>query len=134
MNQQGVGIDIENIDRFNCITLSDHDQFLKKIYTEKELEYCFSKKDAAHHLAVRFSGKEAVVKALKSMGINNIFYNDIEILNNETGIPEALIHKKEFNGLVINISLSHCADKCCAVAMIFGVPGNEENTRDYLIK
>jgi holo-[acyl-carrier protein] synthase len=119
MNQQGIGIDIENIDRFNCITQSDHHQFLKKIYTQKELEFCFSKKNAAPHLAVRFSGKEAIVKALKNMGINNIYYNDIEILNNETGCPVVLIHKKEFNGLIINISLSHCADKCCAVANIF---------------
>jgi holo-[acyl-carrier protein] synthase len=134
MARQGIGIDIENIERFNRITKTDHDLFLKKIYTVRELNYCFSKENAAPHLAVRFSGKEAVVKAFKNMGINNIFYNDIEILNNESGCPRVIIQKEGFNGLIINISLSHSADTCCAVAMIFGDPDHEEDTRDNLVK
>ena len=58
-----IGVDIESVDRFK-----EHDKngsFLKRIFTNKELEYCFSFTDFAQHLAVRYSGKEAVVKALR---------------------------------------------------------------------
>ena len=86
------------------------------------MDYCFSKANAVPHLAVRFSGKEAVIKALKNIGIDNIFDNDIEILNDETGCPRVLIQKEKCKDIIINISLSYCSDKCNAVAMVFRVP------------
>ena len=43
-------------------------KFLSKIFTEKEIEYCMKRADPKKHFAVRFAGKEAIIKALSSAG------------------------------------------------------------------
>ena len=105
----GIGIDIENVDRFrekNRVNLS---AFLNKIFTKKELDYCFSKVDPASCLAVRYSGKEAVVKAICSLSnikLSQLNYNKIEILNDERGVPEVKLNIKNIGEVKIKISLS----------------------------
>jgi len=112
----GIGTDIEDIERFR-LTNKDHKTLLAKIFTEKELEYCFSKKPAAPHLAARYTGKEAIIKALNSISIGkNLQFNEIEIYNNEIGVPIVNINK--FKNLEIYLSLSHCKDKAIAFVII----------------
>ncbi len=115
----GVGVDIEDISRFKNVKPGENEKFLKKIFTSNELFYCFSKKNPAPHLAVRFSGKEAVIKAIHNAGLGNPYYTDIEILNDATGAPSVKIDKKDFKNVTIKISLSHCRDKSLAFAVIF---------------
>lgn len=114
----GIGTDIESIDRFRKLDPVSGNLFLNKIFTKNELEYCFSKEKASPHLAVRYAGKEAVVKALGSMGKVNPNYKDIEILNNENGVPVARINNKGFRDLQVYLSLSHCKNKAIAFAMV----------------
>ena len=75
----GAGTDIETIDRFRKFK-NRNDSFLKKVFTSEELKYCFSHQDAAPHLAVRFSGKEAMIKALilTAEGIRNDIYGELQ--------------------------------------------------------
>ena len=82
-----LGVDIESISRFNELDRKKNKSFLDKIYSEKELDYCYSHKNYAQHLAVRFAAKEAIFKAFSSCGLDSPFYNKIEILNN-TNITE----------------------------------------------
>ena len=114
----GVGTDIEDIDRFKNLNRDENSNFLNKIFTEKELDYSFSKGKPYQHLAARYAGKEAVVKALSSVGKKNIDYKDIEILNEDTGIPRVSLNNNDFNGLKIKISLSHSDDKALAFAVV----------------
>ena len=111
-----IGTDIESIDRFKDID----DSFLNKIFTKNEIDYCFSKKNAAPHLAARYAGKEAVVKALNSMDEVNIDYKGIEILNNEKGVPVVKLNNKNIGDFQVKISLSHCEDKALAFVTITG--------------
>jgi holo-[acyl-carrier protein] synthase len=83
----GIGTDIEPVTRFAKYSPVDDSEFLRSIFSEKELKYCFSKENPAHHLAARFVGKESTIKALYSMGIEDVFYKDIEILNKPNGAP-----------------------------------------------
>lgn len=99
------GIDIENIQRFE--KYSSEDKFVKRIFTEKERIYCFSHKFPAKHLAVRFSAKEAVYKALSALNINGINYSDIEITNTDNGVPQITVLKNGFENLSFRLSLSH---------------------------
>jgi holo-[acyl-carrier protein] synthase len=62
MNNFGIGVDIESIERFVKLDRAKDSRFLAKIFTEKELDYCFKYKSPAEHLAVRYAGKEAVIK------------------------------------------------------------------------
>jgi len=119
----GVGTDIEDICRFRKLDRDKNSNFLDKIFTKKELDYSFSKANPHQHLAARYAGKEAVVKALSSLGKRSIDYKDIEILNNNKGIPKVNInygkidHGKN-NNLKVNISLSHSNDRALAFAVI----------------
>jgi len=112
----GVGTDIEDVSRFRKLDRNKNSNFLDKIFTKKELDYSFSKAKPYQHLAARYAGKEAVVKALSSMGKQNIDYKDIEILNDDNGIPKVNLN---YNGsLKARISLSHSNDRALAFAVI----------------
>ena len=99
------------------MTKSKNSDFLKKIFTKNELDYCFSKKEAATHLSARFSGKEAVIKALNSIGKKAPTYSKIEISNNKEGMPLVKINDKNMEDISIKISLSHCSDRSIAFAI-----------------
>lgn len=102
-----VGTDIEEISRFEKYSKNPSDSFLKRIYTKTEIEYCFSHKAPEYHLAARFSGKEAVYKALSSLGAQNVRYSDIEIKNDKNGVPYVNILVNDCHDLVFRLSLSH---------------------------
>lgn len=121
----GIGTDIENIDRFKGLDLTTDSAFLNKIFTQSELAYCFSKAIAAPHLAARYTGKEAIVKALSNIVETSLSYKDVEILNNEKGAPFVRFNNKALNMLKAEISLSHCEDKAIAFAVVLEVDGNE---------
>jgi len=116
----GIGVDIEKISRFYCI--QKNNSLLHKIFTKKELEYCLAKKNPAPHLAARYVGKEAVVKAvnnIKNKKASILDYKKIEIYNDASGVPEVNLKKSNLNNLIIKISLSHCRDK--AIAFVIAI-------------
>ena len=107
-----IGVDIEDINRFE----NKSQNFLDRIYTKNEQEYCLSKALPASHFAVRFCAKEAVIKALNSMGINHPQLNQIEICHNENKCPKIKLSGIEYEDLTIEVSLSH--DKTKAIAFV----------------
>ena len=56
--------------------------FVQKIFTDKEMKYCDNKGKPIQHYAVRFAGKEAVIKALYPFGLF-LDVTQIEILNKD---------------------------------------------------
>jgi len=114
----GIGVDIENVDRFEKFISTGNNSFLNKIFTQSEIEYCFSNGKIAPHLAARYAGKEAIVKALTSIGKTKVDYREIEIANNGNGVPMARINNEEFDNFQIHLSLSHCKDKAIAFAVV----------------
>lgn len=113
------GVDIIEIERVKQSIEDTEGKFCERIYTQKEIEYCESKKMQKYqHYAARFAGKEAVFKAISPVLKNkyDIEWKDIEILNDENGRPYVKLQKQ---GLVIDdidISISHC--KTYAVASV----------------
>ncbi|MFA4835084.1 MAG: holo-ACP synthase [Dehalococcoidia bacterium] len=80
------GIDIVEISRIREALNSWGARFVKRIYTDGEIEYCQGRVPA---LAARFAAKEAVMKALGTGNIG-ISWHDIEILPDQNGAP--LVH------------------------------------------
>jgi len=119
MSDFEIGIDIEKINRFNDKQYLKNNSFLKKIFTQKEIDYCFSKKNISTHLAGRYAAKEAIVKALSPICEEILTYDKIEILNNSNGVPEVSIHKNELNKLKIKISISHNEDDAIAMVIVY---------------
>jgi len=111
-----IGVDIEDISRFaNKDRIADK-KFLERIFTPSEIDYCYLKSNPAPHLCARFCAKEAVIKALGSIGINHSKYNDIEVYHNELGAP--LVRICDNDDIKIEISLSHDKTKAVAIAQI----------------
>ena len=114
----GIGVDITDVGRFQGLTVEKDASLLNKLFTEKELDYCFSSANPAEHLAARFAGKEAIVKALTQAGVSIPDYRDIEIVNDKRGIPGACILKEGFAGLDILLSLSHSQETAIAFTIV----------------
>ena len=112
-----IGIDCVDISRFNEDIVSKKN-ILKKIFTEREIEYCEKKVKTSQHYALRFAGKEAVVKAFSCFGIE-ISLNQIEILNKKNGIPFVKILDDKLSNFNIKISLSHSGEIAVAVAIVY---------------
>ena len=114
---QHIGIDIVEIARIERAADHWREVFLKRIYTEPELRLYGNRPSS---LAARFSGKEAVIKALNSNGIG---FKEIEILSDTEGKPKVKLYgraQRQANelGLInIAISLSHCKDYAVACAV-----------------
>lgn len=119
INDFSIGVDLEPIIRFKDLDRKKSGHFLTKVFTEKEIEYCYSKKEPAQHLAARFTAKEAVIKAFAGFGLNKIPLNNIEIVKNREGLPFVHITKEGYkNKYDVKISLSHCEDKAIAFAIV----------------
>lgn len=114
----GIGVDIERIDRFRKPVDEKDERFLNRIFTPAELDYCLGHASPYAHLAVRYAGKEAVVKALNQANITGVNYSDIEILNDGKGVPVVSIKKEIDRELIIKVSLSHSDDNAIAFAMV----------------
>ena len=117
----GVGIDIVEIDRFKRVMDRWGEHFLRKIFTDREIDYCLSKRNSYQHLAGRFAVKEAISKAI-STGWGGIFrWRDVEVLSDKTGKPIALFHNKlknELSSCLVHISISHSHNYAVAIAAI----------------
>ena len=115
----GIGIDMERIERFKGLNRKKDSAFLKKIFTQKELAYCLSRKEPAQHFAVRFSGKEACIKALGSLGIHNVVLRDIEIARHSPGTPSIVFRSNRLKKekLEVSVSLSHAGPMAVATVI-----------------
>ena len=111
------GTDIIEINRIKKNIEELGEKFLNRIYTQKEIEYCESKKSQKYQsYAARFAAKEAIFKAI-SKELNDkyeIGWKDMEILNDKQGRPQVKIRGVQKEN--IDISISHCKEY--AVAMV----------------
>lgn len=112
----GIGADIEQVSRFEKLDLVEHSGFLKRIYTDAELSYCYGKSSPAQYLAARFCAKESVVKALGGLGISGVSYADI-CIEREGGAPEVTIAKgSPAENCKVALSMSHAGGLALAFA------------------
>jgi holo-[acyl-carrier protein] synthase len=114
-----IGIDIIEIDRVEKAIARWGDGFLRRVYTDAELELCASR---VQSLAGRFAAKEAAIKAISGDG-SGLFLKDIEILTETSGKPLVRLHGKarevaSQSGLSgLSVSLSHSRKNAVAVAI-----------------
>ncbi len=106
------GVDIIEIDRVKESIEQLGDKFLNRVFTDKEIEYCESRKNQKYqHYAARFAAKEAVFKAVSGQIDDkyNVCWKDFEVTNDEQGRPSIkLVGIDEKSIENIDISISHC--------------------------
>ena len=125
MSVLGSGIDIVDNYRVKKLLLNRKSSFENKMFTNNEIAYCKKKSNIINCYSKRFAAKEAFVKALGIGFRKNINFKDIEVLNNDHGMPYLFINKKVVNKIKIlfkvkkfNVFLSISDEKKYAIASV----------------
>ncbi|HSB52683.1 MAG TPA: holo-ACP synthase [Dissulfurispiraceae bacterium] len=120
----GIGIDVVNVERLKQAVERWGPHFLRRVFSDHEIEYCYRKRDPYPHLAARFAAKEAMTKALASLrdaGQMPSTYiaalRHFEVVNQPDGRPLLKpLYPFLPEDLAIHLSLSH--EKETAVAAV----------------
>jgi holo-[acyl-carrier protein] synthase len=107
---QSVGIDIVPVKRFAPFARKRSHAFLKKVFTRRELDHCFSYAAPAESLAGTFVAKEAASKAL---GVAKFPFAELEIRRRKDGAPEVWKNGKR---VAVAVSITHAGGIAAAVA------------------
>ncbi len=123
MNIIDIGIDIIEIERIRE-ALNKKGNFLKKMFTDKEIEMFEHKGNSVQTIAGNFAAKEAISKSL-GLGIRGYNFRDIEILRDDLGKPIVKTYNNleqiciNYSVLEIKVSISHGRDYAVANAIAF---------------
>lgn len=126
MTVLGIGTDIIECLRIAQMIERHGEQFINRVYTDHEIEYCRARKSATQHYAGRWAAKEAVLKALGTGWIRGITWRDVEVRNQTGGKPTIALaggarEACERLGIVqMQISISHCRTHATAFAIALG--------------
>lgn len=110
----GTGIDIIEVERIQRAVERWGDSFLNYVFTPIEIEHARAFKFPYRHYAGRFAAKEAIFKA---MGMPNLSWQDVTIINDPSGKPVCLYSKDDFKHRLL-ISISHSRDYAIASAIV----------------
>ena len=119
----GIGTDIIEIARVED-KLSRTRGLKERVFTAGEIEYSQAKAKSGQHFAARFAAKEAFLKAMGTGWRSGYRFNDVEIVNDQLGKPEVLVHGKvrefcEANGICRwHVTLSHSRELAKAVVVL----------------
>ena len=137
----GIGTDIIECLRIAQMIDRHGELFIRRVYTDHEIEYCAQRKAATQHYAGRWAAKEAVLKALGTGWAQGIRWRDIEVQHQPGGKPIIRLggSARDICATLgveeIHISISHCRSHATAYALAVGpdttpldlLPESEEN-------
>jgi len=119
----GIGSDIVECVRIRRMIAQHGELFLRRVYTDREIRYCQSRRYAAEHFAGRWAAKEAVLKAFGTGWRRGISWRDIEIRNDPAGRPCVAVRGRAKEVALalkltdVLISISHCRTHAVAYAV-----------------
>ena len=117
------GIDIIEVERIKSSIDEMGDNFLNRVYTENEIQYCESKKKNKYQsYAARFAVKEAAFKSISTLIKDkySISWKNIETTNDENGRPSINLKSDKIIDKIedIEISISHCKEYATAMVIV----------------
>ncbi len=120
----GCGIDLVDIERIKKLIKKWDIKFLKKVYTDGEINYCEKKNRSKYQSYAGFyAAKEACLKALGT-GLRKIKWKEIEVRNDPLGKPllylsERILKVTENRKIHrIHLSISHTKELAIAQAIM----------------
>ncbi len=122
-----IGTDIIECVRIAQMIEKHGEMFLTRVFTQREIAYCSSRRSANQHYAGRWAAKEAALKALGTGWAKGIHWTDVEVVNEVGGKPSLNIDnraKEVADDLGIQemlISISHCRNYAVAYVTAVGV-------------
>ena len=117
----GIGIDLVKIARLKQVVERWGERFLKKVFTETEISYCYAKHNPYLSLSVRFAAKEALIKAIGAEFPAS--FTDIEVIRLDKGKPslrptgklKLFLEQKKIRHIHISLSHEHDYGIACVV-------------------
>src|SRR5881628_4186347 len=109
----GVGVDVVEIGRMEEVIRRQGDNFLRRVYTLSEQEFCRQRKNPVPHFAARFAAKEALFKALGTGWAKGVTWQDVQVQRGDPEPPvlvlrgEADRRREAIGGTAAHVSLSH---------------------------
>ena len=131
MNILGLGTDIVECLRIGRMIEQHGELFLRRVYTDREIRYCQSRKHAIEHFAGRWAAKEAILKALGTGWALGIGWTELEVRNGSAGAPRVYICgvakevaiQKGIGDILLTIS--HCRSYATATALALAAKEGE---------
>lgn len=123
MDIVGLGADIVECLRIGRMIEQHGELFLTRVFTEREVHYCQSRKHATEHFAGRWAAKEAILKCLGTGWRRGLCWTEMEIRNDASGKPHVRMcgaAKDQAQSLRISdilITISHCRAYATAYAI-----------------
>jgi holo-[acyl-carrier protein] synthase len=120
----GLGTDIVDVERIRRVVERQGDRFLRRVYTDEELEYCLGMKHPHKHLAARFAAKEAVSKAFTTGIGAQLGWKSISVYKGDRHEPLVRMDEKgsallqEVGATHVWVSLTHTETLAQAVAVL----------------
>jgi holo-[acyl-carrier protein] synthase len=119
-----VGIDLVDVDAVGESLDTHGEQYLARVYTDRELDACRSATGiAVERLAARFAAKEAAMKVLRPSSQDAIPWPSIEVLSAAGGwvsleLGGAAAELAEQAGIEeLQLSITHEGTQACAVVI-----------------
>ena len=117
----GIGVDIVKVNRLYKI-VNRTPSFVKGVFTEREIEYIYSKINKFETMAGIFASKEAFSKAIGT-GIRGYKLTDIEVVQDRLGKPNIILSDKIINKFNlsesnIQVSISHTDENAIAFVIV----------------
>ena len=118
----GIGIDLTEIERIAKSV--EIEAFQRKVFTPSELISCKEIKNNAECLAGKFAAKEALMKALGAGIRQEVWFTQIEVLNDESGKPyinvsgEAEKRLQQSGAKHVHVSISHSGGMAVTVVIL----------------
>ena len=118
----GLGVDIVEVARMEQIIVRSP-AFTRRVFSEQERAYAEAHHRPAVHYAMFFAAKEAVLKALGTGFSRGIKVTDIEVVHEQSGRPNAVLHGRakevaaELGIQELPLSLSRTHDTAVANAI-----------------
>jgi holo-[acyl-carrier protein] synthase len=123
----GIGTDIVECLRIGRMIEQHGEVFLLRVYTEREIRYCQSRKRATEQFAAHWAAKEAVLKALGRPWQRTVDWTDLEIHQEPTRVTEVTLcgatRELAESLRVSNILLSMAACRAYATAHAIAIRG-----------
>ena len=118
----GLGIDVVDIPQMKELLRSE--AFIRKVFSEAEIEICTSLANSAECFAGKFAAKEACMKAVGRGICQGVWFTQIEVLNAASGAPYLQVSKEmeksflELGVRTAHLSLTHSRQTAAAVVVL----------------
>jgi holo-[acyl-carrier protein] synthase len=120
----GTGVDIAEVPRIQSSIERFGERFLRRVFTDSEIDYCDSKVNRAERYAVRFAAKEAALKAIGTGLRMGISWREVEVTRLPGGRPTIAFHgvASQFAAKLgmkrAHLSLSHTKEHAIAYVIL----------------